>query len=254
MRIVIIGTGNVATVLGRMMAAAHHTVVQVYGRDAAKAAALAQEWQCTYTSSLPAVDAMADVYLVAVADAAIAAIAAELRVPGKLVLHTAGSVSREVLKPCSDRYGVLYPLQSIRQEMPALPIIPFLVDAVQQEDVNGLQQLALSLSSQVQVAGDEKRLTLHVAAVVVSNFTNHLYALAAQYCREEQADFNLLHPLIAEVATRLQYLQPGQSQTGPAVRGDQSTINRHLQLLEGHPALKQVYALMSQSIERLHRP
>jgi predicted short-subunit dehydrogenase-like oxidoreductase (DUF2520 family) len=138
--------------------------------------------------------------------------------------------------------------------MPALPVIPFLVDAVQEEDVNALQQLALSLSSQVQVAGDEKRLKLHIAAVIVSNFTNHLYALAAQYCQEEQADFTLLLPLIAEVATRLQYLEPRQSQTGPAVRGDQSTIEKHLQLLEAHPALKQVYALMSQSIDQVHRP
>lgn len=258
-RITIIGTGNVATVLGRAIRAAGHTIVQVYGRNKPQAEQLATALQDVWpgqdpnqhisaTTDLQQINGAADVYIIAVADAAIPAVAASLHLAGKLVVHTAGSVSKEVLRVCSERYGILYPLQSLRKEMQQLPVIPFLVDAADANDLLLLQELALTVSPQVQVAGDEQRLKLHVAAVVVSNFTNHLYALAEQYCVAEKADFRLLLPLITEVATRLQQLSPQQAQTGPAIRKDMPTIEKHLALLEGHDALREVYRVMTESI------
>jgi predicted short-subunit dehydrogenase-like oxidoreductase (DUF2520 family) len=277
MHITIIGTGNVATVLGRTIKDAGHTIVQVYGRDAAKAKQLAAILQAEalcpgldsnqhasagtdvqqqtggqqQTGVQQSINPSADIYIIAVADAAIPAVAAQLQLSGKLVVHTAGSVSKEVLSACSDRYGILYPLQSLRREMQQEPVIPLLVDAANAEDLSLLQDFALTLSRQVQVAGDEERLKLHVAAVIVSNFTNHLYALAEQYCIAEKADFRLLLPLIAEVATRLQYLSPGQAQTGPAIRKDTPTIEKHLELLKHHGALQDIYKIMTESITSL---
>lgn len=280
MHITIIGTGNVATVLGRTIKDAGHTIVQVYGRDAAKAKQLAAILQAEavwpeqdsnrhagtdtgvqqqavvqpqpgiqqQTGMQQSINPSADIYIIAVADAAIPQVAGSLQLSGKLVVHTAGSVSKDVLKACSDRYGILYPLQSLRKEMQQEPVIPLLVDATNPEDLSLLQDFALTLSRQVQVAGDVDRLKLHVAAVIVSNFTNHLYALAEQYCVAERADFRLLLPLIAEVATRLQYLSPGQAQTGPAIRKDLPTIEKHLELLKHHGALQDIYRIMTESI------
>lgn len=252
MRIVLIGTGNVATILGRKMQAAGHTIIQVVGRASTHAKALGQLLQTSYTTSAGQVEPTADLYLIAVADAAIGTVAAALQLKNKLVVHTAGSVSRDVLKASSNRYGVLYPLQSLRKEMKQLPAIPFLVDASQEEDGILLYDFAKTLSAQVGLAGDEQRLKLHVAAVMVSNFTNHLYTLAAQYCQQEKADFTLLQPLISEVAERLQWIPPQQAQTGPAIRRDAPTIQKHLALLEPHGELKDLYAWFTQSIQRSH--
>jgi predicted short-subunit dehydrogenase-like oxidoreductase (DUF2520 family) len=249
MRIVIIGTGNVATVLGRKIITAAHTIVQVYGRAATHARTLAEQLGAAYVTHVEQLDTTADLYIIAVADTAIPAVAASLQLNNKLVVHTAGSVSKEVLKTGSTRYGVLYPLQSMRKEMQQLPGIPLLVDAHDADDLSLLQEFALTLSTQVQVAGDEQRLKLHVAAVVVSNFTNHLYTLAERYCAAEQANFRLLHPLITEVATRLQYLAPREAQTGPAIRHDEPTIEKHLALLEEHGALKELYQWFTKSIQ-----
>jgi predicted short-subunit dehydrogenase-like oxidoreductase (DUF2520 family) len=248
MHITMIGTGNVATVLGRTITDAGHTVVQVYGRNAIQADQLAKILKGEAVYDLQQMNTTSDLYIIAVADAAIPAIAASLQLAGKLVVHTAGSVSKEVLSACSDRYGILYPLQSLRKEMQQAPVIPLLVDAAKPEDLSLLQDFALTLSPQVQVAGDEQRLKLHVAAVIVSNFTNHLYALAEQYCVAEKADFSLLLPLIKEVAVRLQYMSPAQAQTGPAIRQDTPTIQKHLELLEQHGALKDIYQIMTDSI------
>ena len=89
---------------------------------------------------------------------------------------------------------------------------------------------------------------MHVAAVVVSNFTNHLYALAAEFCKKEGVDFGLLAPLIMETAGRIQKSSPADVQTGPAVRNDIFTIEKHLRVLAGHPALKNIYLKLTDSI------
>lgn len=252
MQIVLIGTGNVATVLGRKLQYAGHSILQVYGRNLENAEELAALLNSNAVDDLYQITHTADCYMMAVADTAIPTLAGTLRLDKKLIVHTAGSVSMHVLKNCSRNYGVLYPLQSLRREMTDLPVIPFLVDGNTEEDKTLITDLARTISDQVRMAGDEERLKLHVAAVMVSNFTNHLYTLARQYCEKEQMDFRLLLPLIKEVAVRLQHLSPQQSQTGPAIRHDTVTIDKHLALLKEHPALQEWYRLFTKSIFEMH--
>jgi predicted short-subunit dehydrogenase-like oxidoreductase (DUF2520 family) len=129
-----------------------------------------------------------------------------------------------------------------------LPDIPIVIDASDQSTMRELETLAQSISDRVVEAGDEQRMKLHLAAVIVNNFVNHLYALAESYCINEGIDFDLLIPLIKETAERVQYITPLQSQTGPALRNDIETIQRHIQLLEKYPALKRIYETFTGSI------
>ncbi len=253
MRIVIIGTGNVATILGKRFLAADHEVVQVFGRDQLHAEELADVLSATVTTDLKQVNPNADLYVLAVSDTAVASVASQLQLNNKLVVHTAGSVSKEVLRVCSKNYGVLYPLQSLRSELNELPDIPFLVDGNTEDDLALITEFASSISNQVQQAGDEQRLKLHVAAVMVSNFTNHLYALAKAYCLHEHVDFNMLLPLITSVAERLHDYEPAAVQTGPAVRHDEATIQKHLALLQQHPALENLYFMFTESIKKMYK-
>jgi predicted short-subunit dehydrogenase-like oxidoreductase (DUF2520 family) len=85
---------------------------------------------------------------------------------------------------------------------------------------------------------------------MVNNFTNHIYALVEKYCREEGLDFYLLLPLIRETAARLDNISPALSQTGPASRGDVTTIEKHMALLEKYPQLRNLYAAISNSISQ----
>jgi predicted short-subunit dehydrogenase-like oxidoreductase (DUF2520 family) len=253
MRIVIIGTGNVATILGKRFLAADHEIVQVCGRDPLHAEELADALSASFTADLQQLNPHADLYVLAVSDTAVAAIASQLQLNNKLVVHTAGAVSKDVLSACSKNYGILYPLQSLRSELNEVPDIPFLVDGNTEDDLALITEFANSISNQVQQAGDEQRLKLHVAAVMVSNFTNHLYALAKAYCLHEHVDFNMLLPLISAVAERLHDYEPAAVQTGPAVRNDEATIHKHLALLQQHPALKTMYIMFTESIKKMHK-
>ena len=250
MDIVIIGTGNTATVLGRKLRSAGHHIVQVFGRDSQAASKLAYELDTESTNYWNIVNRNADIYLLAVSDIAIKEILTELHLPQKTIVHTAASVSKNILEKSADHYGVFYPLQSLKKERALLPDIPVIIDASDAGTLSQLDELAHSISEKVVNAGDEERLKLHLAAVFVNNFVNHLYALPESYCKSEGIDFSRLLPLIRETADRLTDLPPSKSQTGPAFRHDRETIHKHLQLLEKYPELKKIYEQMTESIEK----
>jgi predicted short-subunit dehydrogenase-like oxidoreductase (DUF2520 family) len=251
MDIVMIGSGNVASVLGRKFTAAGHKIVQIISRNAAAATELAYEWDTESSNYFSVVNKNADVYIIAVSDNALKEIVQDLKLPGKVVAHTAGSVPKEVLKNVTQHYGVFYPLQSIRKEVTRLPDIPIFFEGSDEIATSALKKLAQSISFQQPVfAGSDDRMKLHVAAVIVNNFTNHLYTLAEQYCKKEGIDFRQLLPLIEETVQRLKTNPPGDTLTGPAIRNDQQTIQKHLELLKDHPHLQKMYQLLTESIQQ----
>lgn len=252
MNIVIIGTGNVASVLGGMLAAAGHTISQVFGRSSGSAAGLASHLKVPWCNSWDEIVPGADLYLLALSDQALHELPA-LRLEGGIVVHTAGSVSIHVLEPLSQKYGVLYPLQSLRKEMPVLTGIPLLINAGDKETESKLLEVAGSLSTEVKVATDEERLRYHVAAVFVNNFTNHLYAVAEAFCGQQGIEFNMLFALALETARRLTVASPAAVVTGPAVRDDQVTVQKHLELLRTYPPMQKLYSQLTESIQSLQK-
>ncbi len=249
MRVVIVGAGNVATVFGRLMAAAGHEIIQVISSTISSAQSLAIELGCSFSDNLETLDHRADIYIVAISDHALQQIQGSIFLGDKLIVHTAGSVSKQVLSTISTQFGVLYPLQSLRKEqIGGLSPIPLLVDANNHSALTAIEKFAFSLSSVVYKVEDEQRFCLHLAAVIVNNFTNHLYTLTAEYCNREGVDFNMLQPIIEETALRLNAQLPGDVQTGPAIRGDRSTLERHMLALSNHPELKIIYQTFTESL------
>lgn len=248
MKIALIGSGNVATVLGRLIVRNGHQVCQVISRDADHARILADELSAGFTNFDGIPDKSADLFIIAISDAALDHFFVKGAINDKIVVHTAGSVSKDILRNFASHYGVLYPLQSLRKEMNYIPAIPLLVDGSDEQTTHFIEQFARSISQSVQRMGDEERLKLHAAAVVVSNFTNHLYAITEDYCGKEHVSFDMLKPLIMETAERINYASPSKVQTGPAIRKDIHTLDKHLRLFTAHPKLRTMYLRLTDSI------
>ena len=253
MKVVIIGSGNTATVLGTGILEAGHEVLQVISRQETHAARLAADLHCGYATAWSDIDRTGELYLAALSDDALYGLGGSLSLAGKLVVHTAGTVPKAVLRPVSENSGVLYPLQSLRKEIRPFPEFPLLIDALQESDRVIIAGFARTISRQVREADDAERLTLHLCAAMVNNFSNYLYTRAADFCREEGTDFSLLLPIIRETAGRLSHFPPRDVQTGPAMRGDRSSIERHLNLLSNHDDLKELYSLFTKQIEAYYR-
>lgn len=252
MNIVLLGSGNVATHLGKAFKIAGQTISQVWSRNSAHAAELADILAAEPITDLFDLNQDADLYIVSVKDEGIATLASELKLKDKLVVHTSGTTGISVLKDVSSRFGVLYPLQTF-SKVKSIDFrqIPIAVEGNSPEVCTLIHAVADRLSENVIELNSEQRRTLHISAVFACNFTNHLFALAKELLDEQKLDFDLLKPLIAETVDKIQLNDPVAVQTGPAIRSDISTMKAHLDLLENKPELKLIYEKLSQSIVNL---
>lgn len=252
MKVVMVGSGNVATVLSKLMREKGHEIVQVVSRNVDQARALASMFNVEGVALTEPKLAEADIYIVALTDAALDSIDKVKGLKNKFVVHTAGSISKDVFKNLSSCYGVLYPFQTLTKDSDHIPTIPLLIEGNNKETLHAITEFARSLSGHVVPVTEAERLHYHVAAVFAGNFTNHLYAIAESFCEKEKVDFKNLLPLINEVTMRANNSSPKDVQTGPAMREDIFTLNRHLQTLTPHPDIKYLYLKLSESILKLY--
>jgi predicted short-subunit dehydrogenase-like oxidoreductase (DUF2520 family) len=250
MKIVCIGSGNVATHMAKAFEENGADIVQVWSRELVNAQALANEIGAQAISDLKLVDKYADLYLIAVKDDAIAKVAKELKEINGIVVHTSGATDMEVLAGFKN-YGVFYPLQTFSKQQPIDFIhVPLCLEANTEENMSALQLMAMKLSPLIYEVETKKREVLHVAGVFANNFVNHLYQLSHQILKKNDLDFELLRPLIMETAVKVQEALPEDVQTGPAVRNDKKTILKHEELLKRTPHLQEIYKNLSNSIKK----
>ncbi len=252
MRVVFVGSGNTATVLGRLAKRSGHEVVQVVGRSIENVKTLANELNAAYDLFTASSFLDADIYIIALQDHVLTTLDNYPGLKDKFIVHTAGSVSIDVLAKCSDRYGVLYPLQTLSKYTDHIPEIPFMIDGNTADTLDTVMRFARTMSDTVSHANDQQRSSYHIAAVFAANFANHMYALAEIYCQREQIEFKNVLPLISEIGDKVHKYSPFLTQTGPAMRNDVFTISRHLEALSKYPELKYMYLKLTEDIVKLH--
>jgi len=251
MDIVLLGSGNVATHFGKALSGVGHRVVQVYSRNKAHAERLADAVNAQAIDDAADVDRAADLYLIAVTDDAINQVAAQLPVAlGGIVVHTAGSVDMTILMHRAQKYGVVYPVQTFSIAKPVdFSVVPLALEASDEGTYTQLTQWVAPLSTRIFSCDSRQRLALHVAAVFACNFTNHLYAIGADILQKHALDFDLIRPLILETAQKVMAFSPREVQTGPAVRHDLGTMQKHLERLkENNQDLAVLYQQLSERI------
>ncbi len=236
-KIAIVGTGNVSHHLNKAISKANGlTVVQIIN---------SRSYIQENTTDLP------DIYIIAVSDNAINSVAKQLKNTKSLVVHTSGSISMHAL-PERVRRGVFYPLQTFsKQSEIDFKMVPLCLEVEKQDDLFLLKKLASALSNSVYDTSSEQRKSIHLAAVFVNNFTNHLYQIGNEICAENRVPFEILKPLIIETAKKIESLAPIEAQTGPAKRNDTKTVERHLNQLK-NSNLKEIYTLLTKSIQNTY--
>jgi len=250
MKIVIIGSGNLATQLSLALKDAGKNIVQVFSRTEAHARDLADQLECDFTTTVETVRKDADVYIFSVKDDALGGLIASLcsSCSTALFLHTAGSVAMDVFRGYAVHYGVLYPMQTFsKNRRVAFREIPCFVEASSDADLAVVRTLAETISSHVVDCDSEKRKKMHLAAVLACNLTNHCYRLAERVLEQEHIDFGLFLPLIEETARKVKTMSPKAAQTGPMVRYDKNVMAMQMAMLPDERT-REIYRLMAESI------
>lgn len=253
LKISVIGVGNVGFHVAQVLHSKGHCIVEVYSREAAKTSETAASVAAAPLRELAALNTDTDVVLIAVKDDAIAEVAAQLPAlpPSVVVAHTSGTVPSQQLARFA-QYGVFYPLQTFhRNSPPQWERIPFCICANNARSEAVLLQLASDISPLVYAIDDEQRKYLHLSAVFVNNFCNHLLSISYRICHEAQVPFEILQPLAQETIVKAFGTPPSDPalrQSGPASRRDYSTMARHETLLQQQSAALELYHLLSEHI------
>lgn len=251
-KIVFIGSGNVATSMSRVLKKAGHQIIQIVGHTKASSEHLAKKLETACTLDFSSINPNADFYILCVPDQQIANILKKLPLSIQgIILHTAGSVDMSVLSKFKN-FGVLYPLQSLQKSrIISFKKIPLLIESNNPKNLEKITHLAHSISEKVEMYSSQDRLNIHIAAVFSNNFVNYLYTLSEELLMPSKQSFDLLRPLIQETANKVQKRSPLQTQTGPAKRQDQITLDKHLKYLEKHPVHQAIYRYLSDQIKTL---
>ncbi|WP_316792491.1 Rossmann-like and DUF2520 domain-containing protein [Pedobacter frigoris] len=252
MNVVCIGSGNVATHMAHALKKSGANLTQIWSRSLDNAAILGNELEAKSISTFQEIDRSADLYVIAVKDDAIAEVAVALKGVEGLVVHTSGATDISILSSFKN-YGVLYPLQTFsKKKQLDFANVPLCIESLDESVLDKLRSVALGLTPMVYEVDSEKRKILHLAAVFGCNFVNHMYVLSNELVKHHGLDFEMLKPLIMETAVKVQTELPINVQTGPAVRNDEKTILKHLELLDQMPDLARIYQTLSKSIKKTH--
>ncbi|GAB2687522.1 DUF2520 domain-containing protein [Mucilaginibacter koreensis] len=252
MRITIIGSGNVATHLAAAFKNAGHRLVQIYSRNLQHASLLAYHVNAEAVDDLSQITANTDLFIIAVKDDVITAIAGQLAHFNRLMVHTSGAVPLSELLAVNSNAGIFYPLQTFSKTKEVnFWEVPLCIEGADNTITESLTELARTISNNVYQVDSAQRKILHLAAVFACNFPNYLYHIAQNLLGQHQLDFNLIRPLISETAAKVQEALPAEVQTGPAIREDESTMAAHVKLLEKTPELQLIYTMLSQGIIKM---
>ncbi|MFN4122061.1 MAG: Rossmann-like and DUF2520 domain-containing protein [Flavobacteriales bacterium] len=254
MNILVVGTGNVANYFTRKFKTNERLKIWNWGRNLMNARNMSSLYD-TCGIFDPNQDKLTfDLILIAVADKAIKEVSKRFDGKAELIVHTAGAVAMQELDLRLSKKGVFYPLQSISAKGDVIyQEFYCLIEADLEENTTLLAGIAKSVALLPKRMSSIERLQVHLAAVLVNNFTNHLFTLAYDYLRDKSLKPEILFPLIQETAAKLKKKGPFDVQTGPARRDDESTIKLHKELIINDERLLQFYQLFTQSIQNTYQ-
>lgn len=251
-KIAIIGSGNVAWHLAEVFSEQKIEITEIYSRNIENVFKIASSHQIPIVKELKNVGKNADIIFLAISDDAIEEVCNHLTHSNKIVAHCSGIANTELLKVASENYACFYPLQTFTKNHKVdFSQIPILITASNVETENTLKELANLISLKVAIISDLQRQKLHLSAVIVNNFTNHLFTLSSNYLAKNNIDFDFLKPLIQETVNKISSKNPRENQTGPAKRNDIKTIEKHFSLIEDEELLD-IYRILTKSIYKTY--
>lgn len=251
-KVVLIGAGKLATHLASALLSAGFQIQQVYSRTKISAKKLAGVLNTKHTTNPDNIFSGADLYVLCLTDEANLEFIKKFNFPNATFVHTSGTLSIDIFSQKVKKYGVIYPVQSFYEGRKInFRQVPLCIEASDLETEKELLAMASRISDNCTLVDSMQRQQLHLAAVFANNFGNHMFAVAEELMKKANLSFDMLLPLIQETTDRIGAFSPEKIQTGPAVRNDRIVIKKHLELLSFSAEYKEIYKIVSNSIQQL---
>lgn len=249
-----IGAGRVASHLLPALQQAGQNIVTVVSRSISSARRLADITGSGCSDDISSIDPGLDILFLTVPDHALPGIFNQINWFRGIVVHTSGSYSIDDPEVLNLQHGCFYPLQSFTINRSLnFNTIPVFVEGSDETVANVLINLARLITGRVYRLNSDNRAILHLAAVFANNFTNHMLTISEEILERSGLGRDVMHDLIRETFERFIEGSPAASQTGPAVRGDHPTIEKHLKLLSFSGEFKELYQFLTDSIQGYYK-
>ncbi|MDD2636587.1 MAG: DUF2520 domain-containing protein [Bacteroidales bacterium] len=249
--IVILGSGNVASHFAKALKNAGINVKQIFGRNIRSVSALAKQINCSHTINISDIIQNADIYFFIMNDKANLSICDKIKIkPDSILAHTAGSQSIDIFKNKTPNYGVFYPFQTFTKSVETdFSKVPICLEASNQETYLVLEKIARKLNCKTFKINASERETVHLSGVFASNFMNHCVNIAEDILLENNISSDIIKPLLEQSFFKILNNTAANSQTGPAIRNDNLTIEKHKELIKNNKQYSQVYEVLTNSIK-----
>ncbi len=228
MNICIIGSGNISTNLGFELKKSDYNINRICSRNESSGKKLAKKLGADYTKNID-IPKKTDLVIIGVPDDQIQIVSKKIK--SKAVIHTSGTKKIEILKKCSNNYGVIWPIQTFSKKNINFKNIPICIETNNEKFEKFLKKIFEKSSKSIFNFNYETRKIVHLAAVFSCNFLNHLLYISNDLLENEKIDFSILKSIIQETTKKALNNSIKKSQTGPAVRKDFKTIEKHLRIL-----------------------
>lgn len=246
MKLVVIGSGNVASWLINALADSKMPITGIYSRNKKTSRLLANTHYLELFAKLDEIEA--DVIFICVNDDAINEVAKKLHQQKAILVHFSGAATLSTLNR-KERSGVLWPIQTITGKNSVNEEIPLCITASDIKSQSVLVKIGKATGNKTYVIDEQQRKQLHLAAVMTNNFINHLVGETKAYLEKQNLSYELLLPILKKTLTKFIQKPYDFTQTGPAVRGDKKTISSHQNMLkESNPGLLSIYNIITTSI------
>lgn len=237
----IIGSGNVASVLARSFRKGGHHIAYVCSRNEKTGMKLAKQFNAPFLDIKVKLPDTADLNVIATDDSSIDEVVKQIKHLKKPVVHTSGATPLTILKKFKT-HGVVYPVNSISSDDKYItPGTFFCIETSSPAFTKKLKQYIIDLKCKPVVLNSDERLAVHVAAVFSNNFVNALLQSSYEIVTAKNISFEILMPLLHTTINKAWENEPAKIQTGPAIRNDELTLNKHLLFLKGNEELKKIY-------------
>ena len=258
MKIVFIGSGNIATCLAKNIKQnkefqRNNEIIQIYSRKIENAIALSKYFKNSIsTDCCKDIIQDADLYLFMLPDDVIPNIITEINITNNkaVVAHCSGSLSLNCFEKKNENYAAIYPFQTFSKKAELIfENIPVFYET--SNDFTEIQILKFVKDlgfKEIHYSNQKIRETVHLAGIFANNFANHCFYLAEKILADSEIDSDILVHLINQTAVKAMQNGAKNSQTGPSRRNDKKIIEKHIECLEYDKNLQTIYKLMTENI------
>jgi predicted short-subunit dehydrogenase-like oxidoreductase (DUF2520 family) len=261
--VTIIGTGPVGRSIGWAFFQAGYPITSVIGLEADQVRYLRKQLQAKVGGqTVEEIPERTQIFVLAVPDDQIAAVAKDLAQldflnDRRIAMHCSGALGADVMESLTPR-GVhllsFHPMISFARgsRRRSFRNISVGVEGNQEAVAIGFD-IAKKLGLTPVEIPTKMKICYHLAGVWASNFLAAILSQAVSLMKEIVHDRNeswvILEPLVEGTLGYIKRLGIEGAITGPAMRGDIGTINRHLDfLINQHPELLPIYRELTKTI------